>query len=67
MARISSAEMRALEAVGVIVPLRADTGWRTFCEADVAAVAAWRAQRAQERAVRAQERTARIRSAGAAQ
>jgi hypothetical protein len=65
MTRISAAEMRALEAVGILTPLRSDSGWRSFEQRDVEAVNAWRAEQAAVRAARVAERAERIRSAGA--
>jgi len=61
----SAAEMRALEAVGILTPLRSDSGWRSFEQRDVEAVNAWRAEQAAVRAARVAERAERIRSAGA--
>ena len=63
MTKVSAAEVRALESIGVIHPLKSDSGWRSFDAADVAAIAAWRAKQALERAARTAERAARIRGA----
>ena len=60
---ITPALMRALEATDVIHPLVSDSGWRSFAQADVAAVAAWKAAREKERTGRVAEGAARLRAA----
>jgi len=63
MTGITPALMRALESTGIIHPLRADSGWRSFSQKDVDAVLEWKAARAQERAALTAEQAARRRAA----
>jgi hypothetical protein len=49
-ARISAPIMRGLEAAGVIVPDKSDRGWRLFSEADLRAVAEWKAAKRRRKA-----------------
>lgn len=42
---LSPPVVRGLEAAGVVSPLRADSGWRMFSEADVRAALQWKTQR----------------------
>lgn len=46
---LGGAEMRGLEAAGVISPIRTDNGWRAYSQADVAAARKWKAQHAAAR------------------
>ena len=36
--------MRALEVMGIIKPLRSESGWRLFSEEDIKATKAWKAR-----------------------
>jgi len=38
-----------MESLGVIAPLKSDTGWRLFSDADVAAATAWLAANSSRR------------------
>jgi DNA-binding transcriptional MerR regulator len=53
--RVTTATMRVLEAAGVIHPVRSDSGWRQFSEADVVAALKWRHERKYGRDIRASE------------
>jgi DNA-binding transcriptional MerR regulator len=41
--------MRELEAAGIINPIKTDSGWRAFSDADVRAALQWKQQRARAR------------------